>query len=143
MFNPKRVSLILAAATLLPTAALADTNECPSMQGVLDVIQPQGTGETINQARLIDEVGNAATSTPATRGLGNDLRSSLPGNPETIIGDLMIAAYCEYLVTSQSDVELDTSLHNYQEVIFNDVLANPNGTVSDADSRPDGWLMSD
>ncbi|WP_143534487.1 hypothetical protein [Roseovarius albus] len=136
----KRAFIILTAAALLPNATLASTGECAPMSGVLDVIQPEGSGANINQARLVQEVGIASDSTIETKLLAGELRDSLPGNPETIIADLMITAYCEYLMTSQSDVALDESVENYQKALYNDVLVDPGDTVSYSDSRPEGWL---
>ncbi|MEM7318172.1 MAG: hypothetical protein AAF408_04030 [Pseudomonadota bacterium] len=141
MLNVKRATVIFAALALIPNIGMANTDECPEMSGVLDVVQPKGTGEKINQTKLVEEVGKASASTEATRGLANELKDSLPGNPEAVVADLMITAYCEFLMTSQSDVALDESVENYQKVIYNDVFADPAGTVSDTDSRPDGWLM--
>ena len=142
MFNVKCATVIVAALAFLPTVGLADADGCPEMSGVLEVVQPEGTGDKINESKLVEEVGTAANSTDATRGLANDLKYALPGNSEAVIGDLMIAAYCEFLVLSQSEVALDESVGNYEKVIYNDVFTNPGGEVSSTASRPDGWLMS-
>ncbi|MEM8630038.1 MAG: hypothetical protein AAGF74_02260 [Pseudomonadota bacterium] len=140
MFNPKRAVLIAVAATLIPGAVLANTDECPSMTDVLDVVKPEGQGAEIDQARLVEEVGKSSGSPAAIRALGNELKNELPDNPESVIADLMITAYCEFLSTSESDVALDASVQDYEKVLYDEVFANPGGTVSEENSRPEGWL---
>ncbi|MEM7074991.1 MAG: hypothetical protein AAGA28_10575 [Pseudomonadota bacterium] len=140
MIDPKRAIIILTATVLLPGAALANTGTCPDMSAALSVIKPDGKGGEIDQAKLAEEVGKASASPLATKGLSDELHDHLPGNEEAAIADLMIAAYCEHLETSKSDVNLDQSVQDYQTFLYNDVFTDPAGTVEPAEKRPEGWL---
>lgn len=141
MYHFKRATVIACALALLPNFASANTGQCPEMSGVLEAVQPKGTGAKIDQTRLVEEVGKTAGDTASTADLANHIKASLPGNPDPIVADLMIAAYCDYLVGSQGDISLDASVQDYQKTLYDEVFSNPEGVVVSDDQRPDGWLF--
>lgn len=141
MSKIKRSAVILLTLAFLPGAALANTGECPEMSGVLEAVQPKGAGAKIDKPRLIAEVGKTAGDIASTADLANHLKTSLPGNQDAIVADLMIAAYCDFLVGSQGDISLDASVQNYQKTLYEEVFSNPEGVVVSDDHRPAGWLF--
>lgn len=141
MIDLKRVALVLSATAMVPGIALANTGECPDMSEVLALIKPEGTGDTIDQVQLAEEVGEASSSATATRALSDELNNHLPGNGEAEIADLMIASYCQHLMTSETGINLDSSVQDYQNFLYKDVFGDPSSIVTPTKKRPEGWLF--